>query len=162
MRHGRLNFTTLVDLPEGAPVMTSTFSVFNQPAIFLFDSGASHSSISQRFRVKCQLPFFHTKGAFMIATPGGNVASHQIVPLAPIKLGTKIFKTNLIILGLENVGIPRDCLDDPTPSFVRCRSSSQGYLVSCIESLSCILYLLRAYLVSSQPRLHTLLCLLHD
>jgi hypothetical protein len=32
VRQGKLNFTTLEELPEGAPVMTSTFSVFNQPA----------------------------------------------------------------------------------------------------------------------------------
>jgi hypothetical protein len=48
-----LNFTTLVDLSEGAPIMTGTFSVFNQPAIILFDSGASHNFISQKFSAKC-------------------------------------------------------------------------------------------------------------
>jgi hypothetical protein len=50
--------------------MTGIFSVFNQPALILFDSGASHSFISQKFSAKCQLPFYHTKGSFMIATPG--------------------------------------------------------------------------------------------
>jgi hypothetical protein len=49
--------------------MTGIFSVFNQPALILFDSGASHSFISQKFNAKCQLPFYHTKGSFMIATP---------------------------------------------------------------------------------------------
>jgi hypothetical protein len=57
VRQGKLNFTTLEELPEGAPVMTGTFSVFNQPALILFDSGASHSFISQNFSAKCQLPF---------------------------------------------------------------------------------------------------------
>jgi hypothetical protein len=79
VRQGKLNFTTLAELPEGAPIMTGTFSIFNHPAIILFDSGAFHSFINQRFSVKCQLPFFHTKGAFMIATPRGKIASHQIV-----------------------------------------------------------------------------------
>jgi hypothetical protein len=37
-RQGQLNFTTLEELPEGAPVMTGIFSVFNQPALILFDS----------------------------------------------------------------------------------------------------------------------------
>jgi hypothetical protein len=53
VRQGKLNFTTLEELPEGAPIMTGTFSVFNQPALILFDSGASHSFISQKFSVKC-------------------------------------------------------------------------------------------------------------
>jgi hypothetical protein len=71
LRQAKLNFTTLEKLPEGAPIMTGIFSVFNQPALILFDSGASHSFISQKFSAKCQLPFYHTKGSFMIATPGG-------------------------------------------------------------------------------------------
>jgi hypothetical protein len=32
VRQGKLNFTTLEELPEGAPIMTGTFSVLNQPA----------------------------------------------------------------------------------------------------------------------------------
>jgi hypothetical protein len=34
-RQGKLNFTTLEELPEGAPVMTGTFSIFNQPALIM-------------------------------------------------------------------------------------------------------------------------------
>jgi hypothetical protein len=64
VRQGKLNFSTLEELPEGAPVMTGIFLVFNQPVLILFDSGASHSFISQKFSVKCQLPFYHTKWVF--------------------------------------------------------------------------------------------------
>jgi hypothetical protein len=42
--------------------MTGTFSVFNQPTLIMFDSGASHSFMSQKFSVKCQLPFCHARG----------------------------------------------------------------------------------------------------
>jgi hypothetical protein len=45
VKQGRLNFTTLEELPEGAPIMAGTFSIFNQPALILSDSGASHSFI---------------------------------------------------------------------------------------------------------------------
>jgi hypothetical protein len=105
VRQGRLNLTTLEELPEGAPIMTGTFSVFNQPALILFDSGASHSVISQKFSVKCQLPFYHTQGAFMITMSGGRVATNQLNRSVHILLGSKIFKTTLLILGLENVDI---------------------------------------------------------
>jgi hypothetical protein len=44
VRQGKLNFTTLEELPEGAPIMTGIFSVFNHRALILFDSGASNSS----------------------------------------------------------------------------------------------------------------------
>jgi hypothetical protein len=99
VRQGKLNFTTLEELPKGAPIMTGIFSVFNQRALILFDSGASHSFISQKFSAKCQLPFYHTKGSFMIATPGGKIATNQLNRSVPISLGSKIFKTILLILG---------------------------------------------------------------
>jgi hypothetical protein len=105
VRQGKLNFTTLEELPEGAPIMTGIFSIFNQPALILFDSVASHSFISQKFSAKCQLPFCHTRGSFMIATPGGKVASNQLNQSVPIRLGSHIVKTTLLILGLENVDI---------------------------------------------------------
>jgi hypothetical protein len=62
VKQGRLNFTTLVDIPEGAPVMTGIFPVLNYPTIILFYSGASHSFISAKFSAKCQLTFYHTNG----------------------------------------------------------------------------------------------------
>jgi hypothetical protein len=95
----------MVDIPEGAPVMTGIFSVLNYPTIILFDSGASHSFISPKFSAKCQLPFHHTNGGITISTPGGRVATYQINKNVPIKFGSLIIKTNLLILGLESVDI---------------------------------------------------------
>jgi hypothetical protein len=102
---GKLNFSTLEELPKGAPVMTGTFSVFNHPALILFDSGASHSFISQKFSAKCQLPFYHTQGSFMIATLGGKIATNQLNRSIPIQLGSKVCKTTLLILGMDNVDV---------------------------------------------------------
>jgi hypothetical protein len=102
---GKLNFTTLEELPKGAPIMTGIFSVYNQPTLILFDSGASHSFISQKLSAKCLLPFYHSKGSFMIATPGGKIATNQLNQSVPIQLRSHIIKTTLLILGLENVDI---------------------------------------------------------
>src|SRR6185503_3979479 len=44
---GQVHYTTLEGIPEGAPVMTGTFSVNNHPVVVLFDSGASHTFISK-------------------------------------------------------------------------------------------------------------------
>jgi hypothetical protein len=41
----------------------------------------------------------------MIATPGGRVATYQLNRHVPIKLGSLIFKTTLLIMGLESVDI---------------------------------------------------------
>jgi hypothetical protein len=105
VRQGRLNFTTMADIPEGAPVMTGIFSVLNYPAIILFDSGASHSFISTKFSAKCQLPFHHTNGGITISILGGRIATNQISKNVPIKFGSLIIKTNLLILGLDSVNI---------------------------------------------------------
>jgi hypothetical protein len=71
VRQGRVNLTTLSKLPEGAPIMTGTFSINHQPVIILFDSGATHSFISSKYETKVGLDLYLTSGAYMIVTPGG-------------------------------------------------------------------------------------------
>ena len=48
VRQGKINFTTLAELPEGAPIMMGTFSINHKPTVILFDSGATHSFISTK------------------------------------------------------------------------------------------------------------------
>jgi hypothetical protein len=105
VRQGKLNFTTMPDIPEGAPIMTDIFSVLNYRVVILFDSGASHSFISAKFSAKCQLTFYHTNGGITISTPGGRVATYQLNRCVPIKLGSLVFKTTLLIMRLESVDI---------------------------------------------------------
>ena len=45
------------------------------------------------------------KWGIMIATPGGRVATYQLNRQVPIKLGSVIFRTTLLIMGLESVDI---------------------------------------------------------
>jgi hypothetical protein len=105
VRQGRLNFTMLADIPEGAPIMIGIFSILIFPVVILFYSGGSHSFISAKFSTKCQLPFHHTNGGITISTPGGRVATYQINRHVPIRLGSFIFKTTLLIMGLDSVDI---------------------------------------------------------
>jgi hypothetical protein len=80
--------------------MSGSFSIHSKSAIILFDSGASHSFISAKFGAKVGLDFYHTKGSYMISTPGRKISSNQIIRYVPIKLGSKTIKTNLILLAL--------------------------------------------------------------
>jgi hypothetical protein len=84
VRQGRVNFTTLSELPEGAPIMMGTFSINHQPMIILSDSGATHSFLSSKCGTKVGLDFYPTNGAYMIATPGGKISSNQIYRKVPI------------------------------------------------------------------------------
>jgi hypothetical protein len=66
VRQGRINFTTLAELPEGAPIMTGTFSINYKPVIILFDSGATHSFISNKCGSRVGLNSCQAKGLYMI------------------------------------------------------------------------------------------------
>jgi hypothetical protein len=105
VRQGRVNFTTLSELQEGAPVMMGTFTLHHHPAIILFDSGATHSFISTRFGTKIGLDFYPTNGTYMITTPGGRIASNEICRGVPIQLGNTLIRTALISLNLEGMDI---------------------------------------------------------
>ena len=48
----RVHYTTIDDIPEGEPMTAGMFSINNHPAVVLFDSGSSHSFISQAFTRK--------------------------------------------------------------------------------------------------------------
>jgi hypothetical protein len=105
VRQGRVNFTTLAEHPDGAPVMSGTFSIHHKPVVTLFDSGATHSFISNNSGTQIGLDLCHTKGSYMISTPGGKVTSNQMVKSVPIQLGSKLIKTDLVLLNLEVIDV---------------------------------------------------------
>jgi hypothetical protein len=41
----------------------------------------------------------------MISTPGGKIASDQMIRSVPIQLGSKVIKTDLVLLNLEGIDI---------------------------------------------------------
>jgi hypothetical protein len=73
VKQGKLNCTTLVDAPEGARVLTGTFSIRDHPIKILFDSGATHSFISESLVSKLGLHSCHIKDSFVVATVGGRI-----------------------------------------------------------------------------------------
>jgi hypothetical protein len=105
VRQGQVNFTTLAELPDGARVMSGTFSIHHKQVVTLFDSGATHSFISNNCGTRIGLDFCPTKGSYMISTPGGKITSDQMVKNMPIQLGSKEIRTDLILLNLEGIDV---------------------------------------------------------
>jgi hypothetical protein len=105
VRQGKLNFTTMSDIPEGASVLTGTFSINDTPVEILFDYGATHSFISENLSGKLGLNGMQTKMAYKIITPGGNIFSHKVTFGVPLKLGSKNIQSNLITINLEGVDV---------------------------------------------------------
>jgi acyl CoA:acetate/3-ketoacid CoA transferase alpha subunit len=63
VRQGRINFTTLAELPDGAPIMSGTFSIHHKPVVTLIDSGATHSFISNNCGTRIGLDLCPTQGS---------------------------------------------------------------------------------------------------
>jgi hypothetical protein len=105
VRQGRVNFTTLAELLEGAPIMMGTFSIDYKLVIILFDSSTTHSFISNKCGARVGLDSCQAKGSYMISTPGGRIGSNQLIRYVPIQLGSKVIKTDLVLLPLEGMDI---------------------------------------------------------
>jgi hypothetical protein len=102
-RKGRLNFTSVGDIPEGAPFMMGTFAIRGKPICVLFDSGATHSFMNAKTLSKVGLSSCNTNDAFTIKTAGGNISSELVTRGVLLELGSKTIDTDLIILGLEGI-----------------------------------------------------------
>jgi hypothetical protein len=49
VKTGRINYTTMEDIPEGKQVLAGTFSLNGYPTVILFDSGATHDFITKAY-----------------------------------------------------------------------------------------------------------------
>jgi hypothetical protein len=105
VRRGKLNFTTMSDIPAGASVLTSTFSINDTPVKVLFDSGATHSFINESLLDKLGLRGVQTKSAYKITTPGGNITSQLVTFEVPLRLGSKVIRSNLITIKLGSMDV---------------------------------------------------------
>jgi hypothetical protein len=105
VKQGKLNFTTMVDIPEGAAMLTGIFSIRDQPVKILFNFGATHSFISENLVCKLGLHSCHTQESFVISTAGGRIPSNTITKVVPLQLGSRTFLTNLIHLGLGGLDV---------------------------------------------------------
>jgi hypothetical protein len=104
-RTGRVNYTTVEDVPEGEQVLADTFSLNGHPIIILFDLGTSHDFISRACTQKCQLDIEHMSTPYMILTPGGNIITKQLVINAPLNVGGRVYKTHLIVLDGQGIDL---------------------------------------------------------
>jgi hypothetical protein len=80
---GRINYTTVEDIPEGEHVLAGTFSLNGDPAIVLFDSGASHDFISRACTQKSQMAIEYLPVPYMISTPEEKIFTRHVVVNPP-------------------------------------------------------------------------------
>jgi hypothetical protein len=72
VKTGRVNYTTMEDIPKGEPVLEGTFVLNDHSVVVLFDSGATHDFVSKACTQKCKLVIKPISAPYMISTPGGT------------------------------------------------------------------------------------------
>jgi hypothetical protein len=84
VKTGRVNYTTMEDIPEGEQILIGTFSLNGYHVVILFDSRATHDFISKACIQKSQLVIQHMSTPYLIKTPGGKFGTNQLVKNAPL------------------------------------------------------------------------------
>jgi hypothetical protein len=84
---------------QDAPgVVMDMLSVNSIPATVLFDSGASHSFITEQIMVKHDIPMSSMKTHFLISFPNGEMKSTYICPQVNLKIKGIDFQADLVVL----------------------------------------------------------------
>jgi hypothetical protein len=86
------------EIPEGEPIMAGKFSINQNPAVVLFDSGSSHSFMSQAFARKHEQLCTDLSYGYRISSAGADVLTNQMVRGATLELGSRKFRVNLIVM----------------------------------------------------------------
>ena len=136
VKTGRVNYTALEDVTEGTQVMTGMFSIDQRPVVVLFDSGASHTFISEACIARLNLQVTHMKRPYIIHAPGAPLKAGQCVPGVSLDLGGKVFQTDFIVLPNQGIDIilgmnwmeEHRVILDTSSRIIRINSSTHGIL----------------------------------
>jgi hypothetical protein len=86
------------EIPEGELVTAGKFPVNQNPTVVLFDSGSSHSFMSQTFARKHEQLCIDLSYGYRISSAGADVLTNQMVKGATLELGSRKFHVNLIVM----------------------------------------------------------------
>jgi hypothetical protein len=77
---GKVNNTTVEQAQDASGVVLGTFPINFVPATVLFDSGASHSFITDQFIAKHNMPMSPMKKPLLVSSPGGDMKVSRLCP----------------------------------------------------------------------------------
>ena len=102
---GRVNHVMAEIAQEAPDVVLSIFLVNSQPASVLFDSGASHSFITDQFVAKHNLPVCPMKQSLLVSSPGKELKASQLCPRVNMTIMGVEFLANLIVLKSSGIDV---------------------------------------------------------
>ena len=98
-RSGYVHYTAVEEVPAGEVVTASMFLINKHPAIVLFDSGASHSFMSQTFASRHNQKVIEvSKGGYSISLARTTISTNKMVRNMLISIQEREYTTDLIIL----------------------------------------------------------------
>jgi hypothetical protein len=75
------------------------------PATVLFDSGASHSFITEQFVAKHDIPMSSMKTNLLISSPNGEMKSTYVCPRVNLKIRGMDFQADLVVLTFSGIDV---------------------------------------------------------
>ena len=104
-RNGRLYHMNAEEAQEAPDVVLGMFSVNHIPARVLFDSGASHSFVTEDFASTSKIQPLSLKHVMIVQIPGSTTKARKFCKNVPIKIHDVDFFANLIILGTKGLEV---------------------------------------------------------
>jgi hypothetical protein len=77
---------TTEEAQDAPSIVLDTFPINSVPATILFDSGASHSFITEQFVAKHGIPISFMKTHLLIGSPNGEMKSTHECPQVNLKI----------------------------------------------------------------------------
>src|SRR3954464_6301164 len=105
VEYGRVNHATIKESQEDTKVVLGTLPVNPKPASVLFDSGASHSYLSEKFALLHDISFEELPTPFMIKTPGSTWRTSRVSHDNEIAVEDVVFLASIIALKSSHIDI---------------------------------------------------------
>ena len=94
-----MHYTAVEEVPTGEVVTTGMFLVNMHPTIVLFDSGASHSFMSQAFASRHDQKVIEvSKGGYSISLARATISTNKMVRDVLISIQERGYTMDLIVL----------------------------------------------------------------
>ncbi|WVZ71026.1 hypothetical protein U9M48_019653 [Paspalum notatum var. saurae] len=104
-RQGQVHYIHLEQIPTGKPVLAGTFMLNGHPTVVLFDSGASHTFISQSYASRHGIKTSYIKEKYSISAPGNPINTNLIVKKLPLSIGGEEFSISPVVLPHQGIDI---------------------------------------------------------
>jgi hypothetical protein len=89
---------TAEQVQDAPGIVLDTFPVKSVPAIVLFDSGASHSFVTEQFVAKHDTPMSSMKTHLLISSPNVEMKSTYVCPRVNLKIRGMNFQADIVVL----------------------------------------------------------------